>query len=83
MTKTVVVVFDGHVLRPEASLDLKPNAKYQITIEPLESESSNAPSNAWETLARLAGSIEAPADWSSEHDHYLYGTPKRHDAQPT
>jgi hypothetical protein len=23
------------------------------------------------------GAVEGPADWSSELDHYLYGTPKR------
>jgi hypothetical protein len=33
--------------------------------------------DAISVLEALAGSIEAPADWSSEHDHYLYGTPKR------
>ena len=32
---------------------------------------------AWEILDRLAGSITAPPDWAEEHDHYLYGTPKR------
>lgn len=33
--------------------------------------------DALAVLEALAGSIEAPADWSAEHDHYLYGTPKR------
>ncbi len=33
--------------------------------------------DAWDVLDELTGSIEAPADWASEHDHYLYGTPKR------
>ena len=33
--------------------------------------------DAWDVLKRLAGTVEAPADWSLEHDHYLYGTPKR------
>ena len=33
----------------------------------------------WELLERDAGSIVAPPDWASEHDHYLYGTPKRGD----
>jgi hypothetical protein len=28
-------------------------------------------------LESLTGSVEAPTDWSAEHDHYLYGTPKR------
>jgi hypothetical protein len=25
----------------------------------------------------MAGTYEAQEDWSSEHDHYLYGTPKK------
>lgn len=33
-------------------------------------------SNAWDVLESLTGAVEAPADWSSEHDHYLYDTPK-------
>lgn len=32
--------------------------------------------NAWEVLEALTGTLEAPSDWSSQHDHYLYGTPK-------
>jgi len=31
----------------------------------------------WDSLERLTGIIEAPRDWSDEHDHYLYGLPKR------
>ncbi len=31
----------------------------------------------WDSLEKLTGSIEAPRDWSAEHDHYLYGVPKR------
>ena len=32
---------------------------------------------AWDVLDNLAGSVDAPPDWAEEHDHYLYGTPKR------
>ncbi len=32
---------------------------------------------AWDVLDGLTGSIAAPPDWAEEHDHYLYGTPKR------
>lgn len=35
------------------------------------------PSDAWDVLESLTGRIEAPTDWAAEHDHYLYGTPKR------
>lgn len=32
-------------------------------------------------LESLTGSVEAPADWATEHNHYLYGIPK-HGTQP-
>jgi hypothetical protein len=78
MTKTVVAIFDGDVLRPETSLDLEPNSRYQITIEPVDEAVEGKVEDAWSTLSRLAGSVDAPTDWSVEHDHYLYDTPKRH-----
>ncbi|WP_448574435.1 hypothetical protein [Trichothermofontia sp.] len=34
------------------------------------------PVDAWDVLESLTGTLEAPSDWSAEHDHYLYGTPK-------
>jgi len=46
-------------------------------------ESAGQPSPAlpeggvWDLLKEVAGTVEMPADWASEHDHYLYGTPKR------
>jgi hypothetical protein len=32
---------------------------------------------AWDVLDELTGSVAAPPDWAEEHDHYLYGIPKR------
>ena len=75
MTKTITAVFDGQVLRPEASADLRTNQRYRLTLEPLEEE--ERPTDVWTVLEQLAGTIGAPPDWSAEHDHYLYGTPKR------
>jgi hypothetical protein len=37
---------------------------------------TQATGNAWEVLDALTGTLEAPSDWSSQHDHYLYGSPK-------
>jgi hypothetical protein len=39
----------------------------------------NAESNAWDLLEALTGTIEAPSDWSSQHNYYLYGLPKNTD----
>jgi hypothetical protein len=43
----------------------------------LRQEHGQASGDVWDVLEALTGNIEAPADWSAEHDHYLYGTPKR------
>lgn len=75
MEKKVTVVFDGSVLRPDTHLDLAPNTRYVITIQELNEASS--PPDAWDVLEAMVGTVEAPPDWSSEHDHYLYGTPKK------
>jgi hypothetical protein len=32
-------------------------------------------------LEALAGTVDASPDWVAEHDHYLYGTPKRADSR--
>ena len=75
MTKTLTAVFDGKVLRPEGPVDLEPNARYRLTVEQEAGEVEAR--SAWDTLESLTGAVESPQDWAAEHDHYLYGTPKR------
>lgn len=75
MSKTLTAVFDGDVLRPDSPLNLEPNTRYVITIQSVEQPV--AEENAWDVLEAMTGTVEAPSDWSNEHDHYLYGTPKR------
>lgn len=59
----------------ESSLTLAVNekAEEQLSRDPV--------SDLWDLLRRGAGSISGPADWSLEHDHYLYGTPKRAESE--
>jgi hypothetical protein len=73
-TRTLTAVFDGQVLRPDAPLDLEPNARYVITIAPEPELHANG--DAWDLLDQVTGTINAPSDWAAEHDHYLYGAPK-------
>jgi hypothetical protein len=78
MDKTLTVFFDGAVFRPVEPVDLAPNTSCVITILS-QTPPSGPVEDAWDGLERLSGTIEGPADWSAEHDHYLYGTPKRHE----
>ncbi|MEA2573081.1 MAG: hypothetical protein QOH93_379 [Chloroflexia bacterium] len=75
---TISVIFDGQFLRPETPLDLEPNTRYLVTIQPNTlGETGGMDGDAWDVLERFTGTVDAPADWSEEHDHYLYGSPKR------
>ena len=75
MGQTIVVTYDGDVLRPETPLDLEPAKRYVVTLVPLDD--TEASPSAWDVLDALRGAVEASPDWAAEHDHYLYGTPKR------
>lgn len=74
MSETLIVTFDGQFLRPELPLNLEPNKRYIIKIESAVESEPNG--NAWDVLEALSGTVEAPNDWSSQHNYYLYGTPK-------
>ncbi len=52
---------------------------YVLTLR--QSHLQDSRDSAWDVLASLTGTIEAPADWSREHDHYLYSTPKREETE--
>jgi len=72
--KTLHAVSDGKVLRPEEAVNLEPNVRYLVTIE---REEAIGVQSLWDVLSEFSGTVEGPRDWSEEHDHYLYGTPKR------
>ena len=80
MTKTITAVFDGEVFRPTGPVDLKPNVRYQLTVD-REAGATDSPT-AWDVLAPIVGAVEGPEDWAAEHDHYIYGTPRRHGKPP-
>lgn len=53
-----------------------------LRAEPFLEEQPVVQSDALAVLETLIGTVEAPCDWAAEHDHYLYGTPKRADQEP-
>lgn len=76
MAQSIIVTYDGQVLKPEQPLDLELDKQYRITITP--TDMLDEAGDAWDVLDALAGTVDAPSDWAAEHDHYLYGTEKRH-----
>jgi predicted DNA-binding antitoxin AbrB/MazE fold protein len=70
MVQSVIVTYDGQVLKPEQPLDLEADKQYRITITP--TDVLDEAGDAWDVLDALAGTVDAPLDWAAEHDHYLY-----------
>lgn len=65
MTKTVEAVFDGEVLRPDEPIDLEPNTRVRVTIEPAAPRRGQSKS-----FLRTARSLnlQGPPDWSERLD---------------
>lgn len=66
--------FDGKQIQLDEPVKLKPDAKLLITVL---SEEKHKDKTLFELLETPIGSIEGPEDWSTNHDHYLYGVPKK------
>jgi len=75
MAETFEAVFDGEVFHPDGKIDLEPNRHYILVVR--EKPEKRDTLNAWDILDDLTGIIEAPEDWSFQHDHYLYGVPRK------
>ncbi len=71
--------FDGKVFVPDEPVDLPRNQSVVLHVEPtgeIRQQATEPAGDFFQVLTSLTGTVEAPADWSAEHDHYLYGTPR-------
>jgi hypothetical protein len=70
--------YDGRVIVPDEPVDLPPNQALVVRIEKKEPDQSVARESALAWLAANAiDDAEVPSDLADQHDHYLYGVPKR------
>lgn len=76
MALTIEAVYENGVLKPTQPLPFQEQQRVTITVEP------SRPSLAERIAARAAALPpevldRLPADGAAQHDHYIYGTPKR------
>ena len=65
--------YDGRVIVPDQPLSLPIGEKLWLRVE-----ATDEGSQPFADLAQFAADLpDSPGDLSSQHDHYLYGTPKR------
>lgn len=58
-------------------LDRLRDLERESAQDPMSTPQDGSGQSAWDLLRSSTGAVEMPADWATEHDHYLYGTPKR------
>jgi predicted DNA-binding antitoxin AbrB/MazE fold protein len=76
MAINVEAIYENGVLKPTQPLPFKEHEKVTLTVVPagpslVERIAARAAALPPEVLDRL------PPDGASQHDHYIYGTPKR------
>lgn len=91
MTANLKAIYEQGVLRLKEPLSLPDGTQVDVTVSAPEKDNGE-PSQvmdgrSWETLTQLLADCEIDtgvSDLASQHDHYLYGTPKRlNDADST
>jgi hypothetical protein len=76
---TLIAHFDGRVLVPEKPVALPRDCPLEVRVSPLKAGATgHRPLAALATLAgQFPANPDSPGDAAAQHDHYLYGTPKK------
>lgn len=74
-------IYENGVFRPTEPVDLPENVSVKVVVDEVSCADSSASTAPLSRLAALAKEYPAnsklPSDLAQQHDHYLYGTPKR------
>jgi len=74
---TIHAHFDGKVFVPESAVSLPTGTRLQLVIEEVPADVSGPFAALAEIAAQFPDNPDSPRDGATQHDHYLYGTPKR------
>jgi hypothetical protein len=76
---TVKARFDGHVFVPDGPVDLPVGYVLEIPIiRPAANSDGDRPLvDLLNLLNQMPANPNWPTDGAAQHDHYLYGTPKK------
>lgn len=72
--KAIRAIYDGKSFQVSDPVDIAPNSECLIYIKEIQQKKTE---DAIDFLFSIEGTAHGPDDQSIEHDHYLYGTPKK------
>ncbi|MBL8113448.1 MAG: hypothetical protein JNK60_11215 [Acidobacteria bacterium] len=70
MSETVSGTYDGTVIKLDAPMNIDPNTRVRVTVEPVSSVPSRVP-GFLETALR--NQVVGPRDWATNIEGYLHG----------
>jgi len=70
---------DGKALVPDDQVELPRGRKYRVTVDPMMEDDDGTGFPLLDMAVELSQQMKGnyPADLAKNHDHYLYGRPKR------
>lgn len=68
--------YDGRVLVPDEPIDLPVGASLDVSATAIDDDKPPLV-RLLELAQQFPDDPDAPTDGAAQHDHYLYGTPKR------
>ncbi|MEI6390931.1 MAG: hypothetical protein WCT12_07480 [Verrucomicrobiota bacterium] len=79
---TLTAHFDGKVIIPDQPVSLPVDCALEVRVQPLQKRVPLAAEDRplmklVKLLEELPDNPDAPTDGAAQHDHYLYGLPKR------
>ena len=77
MTRTIKVHFDGKVFVPDEPVDLPVGTQVEVHILAPAPVPHGTIKDILDWVETLPPLHDSPGDAASQHDHYLYGTPRR------
>jgi predicted DNA-binding antitoxin AbrB/MazE fold protein len=85
MTRHLKAIDEGGAFRPLEPVEIAEHQEVSLLVETPDEEQANADKDMpiWDYAAQLMRDIPEdllnalPTDGASQHDHYLYGAPKR------
>ena len=75
---TIHAIYENGVFRPLDAVELPEKCEVELSVRATTAEGGHpALARLLEIAERFPDNPNSPTDLAAQHDHYLYGTPKR------
>jgi predicted DNA-binding antitoxin AbrB/MazE fold protein len=78
MATAIKAIYEHGVFRPVTPVHLREETEVEVLVPPDAAKDDDDDPTGWKAVEGLIGIIkDAPPDMAENHDHYLYGWPRK------